>query len=129
QPADECLYNQPVIVGKLVDDSIAVEVHRRICGVGETTIRYEVATPIEPPRQINYYSRLELVRNIETVPAIINIDVEWILRTEECIGIPFTGVITVVARPRVVGEPLKMVAKTLIHAANDCIVIPAAEAG
>ena len=69
------------------------------------------------------------MRNIETVPAIINIDVEWILRTEECIGIPFAGVIAVIARPSVVGEPLKMVAKTFVYAGNHRVVISPAEAG
>ncbi len=121
--------HRPIIVRELIDDAVSVYIDCGIRWIGKATVGDEVAAPTEPMGKVGHDTGLELVGDIKTIAAIVDLDVEGILRSEERVRIPLAGVVAEIARPAVVGEEREVVGETLIGADHELVVVAVAETG
>src|SRR4029077_19610822 len=105
--AASTLDHRAVVIRELVDHTVTVDIGGRVSGIRQAAVSDEVAAPGEAVGQCHTDTRLELVSDVETVSAVVNVEVEGILRAEESIGVALTGIVAVISGPGVIGEPLK----------------------
>jgi hypothetical protein len=88
----------------LVDHAVAVGVLEDVRGKG-TPLRAMNSPPMRKPgAQLGGSGGLELVRDVQAVAPVVQLDVEGVLRAEERVRVALAGGVVLVLRPRVVDE-------------------------
>src|SRR4029077_9068445 len=103
------------IVGCFVTVYVYIDVQRE----QDARVSDQRARHGETPWQVVNSSRLELMSHVEPVPAIVQVDVSRVLRTEIGVGVALARGVVLVPRPDVVRENLEVIRKPLIDVHND----------